>query len=428
MLLLGCGRPSTATDPRLESVDGAQASVSVTAVPIVKRSINQTVAVLGRCEALPQKRALVTSIVEGQVAQLLVKQGDQVTAGQPLVQLNTQLADADLAEKEAARDSAVASLRLLQAPPRPQDTRIAGLGVEQANIAVRRAEAQLERLKVLRDRNEIPEAQAFEAEESLKQARLQQETAQGQLDLLMLPPRVEAVTEAQSKVTVAEKAVETAQARLALHSIKAPIAGNLDSLTCRPGQTVSVGTVIGEVVDKDQMVLVAWVPVDRIQSIHVGQTARVRPNTKASSVAATDKSARDEEGKVSFVGLSADSQTGNVPVQILVGNTQGHLVVSQTLVADIDVSSSAPALCVPREAVHDEGDSPAITVIRDSKAVVLHPELGERDSTWIAVSGVDASEGELVAVTGAYNLPDGTPLKVQKLEAQPSAPPKSATE
>jgi multidrug efflux pump subunit AcrA (membrane-fusion protein) len=427
LLLPGCRHTSQESAGK-ETAEDTQATVSVAAVPIEKRRIDHTIAVLGRCEAPPQKQAFVTSIVEGQVAELLAKQGDQVTAGQPLVQLDTQLVDADLAEKQTARDSALASLRLLQASPRSQDRQIAELAVDQANVAVQRAEAQLERLKVLRDRNEIPEAQTFEAEESLKQVQLQQQTAQAQLDLLLLPPRAEAIAEAQSKVAIADKAVETAKTRLALHSIKAPIAGTLDSLTCRPGQTISVGTVIGDIVDNDQIIVAAWVPVDKSQSIRVGQSARVRPNAKALSAATNDKPDPDAEGSVSFVGLSTDPQTGNVPLQISVSNRLGNLVVGQTLIADIDTSSSAPALCVPRAAVHDEGDSPAITVIRDQKAVVLHPELGERDNDWIAISGVDLNEGELVATSGAYNLPDGTPVKVQEREAKSPVPPKPASE
>jgi HlyD family secretion protein len=243
LMLLGCNHAAPQSEEQKASE--GEAAVTVSAKLIEKHAVGRAITMLGRCEALPEKRALVTSVIEGQVGHLLAKQGDKVTAGEPLIQLDTQLAEADVAEKLAARDSADASLRLLQAPPRPEDKRTAELAVDQAEIAVHRAEAQLDRLNVLRDRNEIPEAQIFEAQEALKQARLQQQTAQTQSDLVALPPRSEAVAEAKSKITVSEKAIETAKARLALHCIKAPIAGVLNSLTCHPGQTASVGAVIG---------------------------------------------------------------------------------------------------------------------------------------------------------------------------------------
>jgi RND family efflux transporter MFP subunit len=425
--LLGCHHSIAPSEDQKAADD--EAAVTVSAKPIEKRAVGRTITMLGRCEALPEKRALVTSVIEGQIGRLLAKQGDKVTIGQPLVQLDTQLSEADVAEKLAARDSADASLRLLQAPPRPEDKRTAELAVDQAEIAVHRAEAQVERLNVLRDRNEIPEAQIFEAQEALKQARLQQQTAQTQSDLVSLPPRSEAVAEAKSKVTVSEKAIDTAKARLAMHSIKAPIAGVLNGLTCHPGQTVSVGMVIGEIVDNGELVVIAWAPVDKSPAIHNGQKARVRTsNEKTANVTEGEKEDSTDNARVSFVGLSTDAQTGNVPLQILVDNKQGKLIVGQTLTVDVEVTAPTEMLCVPREAIHDEGDDQALTVVRNGKAVVLHPKFGDTADGWVAIVDGDVKEGELVAVSGAYNLPDGTPVKVEDSSAESPATPKTATE
>ncbi len=329
----------------------------------------------------------------------------------------------------AARESADASLRLLQAPPRPEDKRTAELAVDQAEIAVHRAEAQLDRLQVLRDRNEIPEAQIFEAQEALKQARLQQQSAQTQSDLVSLPPRPEAVAEAKSKITVSEKAIDTAKARLALDSIKAPIAGVLNTLTCHPGQTVSVGSVIGEVVDNNELVVIAWAPVNKSPAIHIGQKARVRTSDeKTANATEGEKADPIDNARVSFVGVSTDPQTGNVPLQIRVDNKQGKFIVGQTLTVDVEVTTPTEMLCVPREAIHDEGDDQAITVVRNGKAVVLHPKFGDTADGWVAITDGDVKEGEQVAVSGAYNLPDGTLVKVEGNAAESPAAPKPATE
>ena len=169
------------------------------------------------------------------------------------------------------------------------------LPVDQAKLGVDRAETQLDRLKVLRDRNEISEAQIFDADVTLKQARLQQQTAQAQFDLLVSPPRPEAIAEAKSKISVAEKAVETAKSTARAAQIKAPIAGVLNSLTCHPGQTVSVGAVIGEIVDNEHVIVVAWVPVDKSQLIHVGQAAHVHPNGIGSQLVNAKKAARAQD-------------------------------------------------------------------------------------------------------------------------------------
>jgi HlyD family secretion protein len=420
--LSGCHHSASTSSEEKESGAEEAPAITVTAKPAEFRNIGRTISLLGRCDSPPEKRALITSVVEAQVTSLLAKQGSRVMAGQAIAQLDTQLAKADLAEKQAARDSAQASLALLQAPPREEDKRTSELAIDQAKLGVERAEAQLDRLRVLRDRKEIPEAQIYDADAALKQARMQQQTAQAQYDLLVTPQRFEAVAEARSKISVAEKAVDTAKTRLALHTIRAPIAGILNSLTCWPGQTVSVGAVIGDVVDNDQVIVAAWVPVDKSHSIHVRQTAHIHSNGTGSMPPENGKAGQAPDAHVTYIGVSADAQSGNVPVQILVDNRDSGLVIGQSCNVDIDIAAPSHMLCVPLEAVHDEGERPAITVVREGKAVVLHPTLGERDANGVAVSDTDLKEGELIAVSGAYNLPDGTPVKAEVIATK--APPK----
>ncbi len=79
-------------------------------------------------------------------------------------------------------------------------------------------------------------------------------------------------------------------------------------------------------------------------------------------------------------------------------------------------------LSVPFGAIHDEGDSPAITVVREGKAVILHPKIGERNGDWVIVSDTDLKEGEPVAISGAYNLPDGTAVQVEIPATEATAP------
>ncbi len=103
------------------------------------RTISATVTALGRCEALPDKLAMLTPVVEGQVAHLLIKQGERVSAGQAIVQLDQTMAKADLAEKQAARDSLVASLKLLESLPREAEQQAGKLAIEQGDVAIARA-------------------------------------------------------------------------------------------------------------------------------------------------------------------------------------------------------------------------------------------------------------------------------------------------
>ena len=123
-----------------------------------------------------------------------------------------------------------------------------------------------------------------------------------------------------------------------------------------------------------------------------------------------------------FIGGVADSQTGNVPVDISVKNHNRELVVGETVYVDVAVGDPIASLAVPASAVHDEGEGPSVTIVRDGKAVVMHPQVGETHGGWTAISGGDLSVGDPVVVDGAYNLPDGSEVEVREINADEVVP------
>ena len=58
-----------------------------------------------------------------------------------------------------------------------------------------------------------------------------------------------------------------------------------------------------------------------------------------------------------------------------------------------------------------------MTVVRDGKTALLHPEVGAAQGGWVAVAGTDLKEDELVVVEGGYNLPEGTPVDASSVNA-----------
>jgi multidrug efflux pump subunit AcrA (membrane-fusion protein) len=452
-----------------EKEGDGEAHVTVKVVPARKGAVIVTVEGLGRCEALPEKLATLTPAVEGHAHELLVRQGEEVKKGQPIVELDKAVAEADLAEKSATRDGLKASLALLKSIPRPEERRANELAVEQGKVAVALAKANLEHLRPLRERREIPEQQLFTAEKALDQARLQQETAEAQLKVMLIGPRPEAVAEAEGKIKTADAAVAFSKAHLDFHTIRSPIDGVLDSLTCHPGQTIAIGANIGEVVDTGQVFATLWLPPRAALAVHVGQTAAIESaepkapkaeeaeekkdeekakedkghegkEDKAKEDKAKEDKAHEEktkeekgheeggkeeakeegheeheealEGKVAFVGRVADPQTGNLPIRVLIENHEGKLTVGQSVRVRITVDERPAALQVPAVAVYELEEGPVLNVVREGKAVALHPELGVVHDGWAEVLKTDLKPGEPVIVEGGYNLPADTPVKV----------------
>ncbi len=335
------------------------------------------------------------------------------------MELDPKLPAADLAEKAALRDGAKASMELLLSLPRTEEQEISKLAIDQAKSALDRAQSQLEHLKPLAGRNEVSQQQLFDVEKTVEQARLQKESAEAQYRLSMAGPRPEAADEAKARIAVAERAVETSQARLDFHTLRAPIDGVLEDLTCHPGQTVAAGTSVGQIVDTRKLYALAWLPVASVRRVEVGQEATVMAAAPTPSGLSAQDSADEEpvtlSAEVVFVGQIVDPQTGNLPIRCLVDNREGHLVVGQTVNVSITVHEQSHVLCVPIAAVFDLGEGPLVNVVRDGKSVELHPQLGGAHDGWVAVSNTDLKEGEPLIVEGGYNLKEGTPLKVEDI-------------
>jgi RND family efflux transporter MFP subunit len=412
--LAGCG--GNAAEPeRPGEAAKDEAHVVVRAEPARTGPVTEAVEGLGRVEALPDHLATLTPAVEGHVHALLVKQGDPVQKGQVIVELDKTVALADLAEKTATRNGLEASLKLLQSLPRPDERRSNELAIEQAKVSVERAQHVAERLRPLLARHEVSEQQVYEADQAVVQAKLQQQTAEAQLKAMLIGPRPEAVAEAQAKITTANAAVELSNAHLEFCAISAPIDGVLDSLTCHPGQTIAIGAPIGEVVDTRQVFATVWLAPQSAQSVRVGQSARLSPAKSGLENAVASSGSKTEfEGKVAFVGRVADTQTGNLPVRVLVENPDGRVAIGETVELAITIEQRSGVLQVPAAAIFDLGEGPLLNVVREGKTVVLHPEVGRAREGWVPVSGTDLKEGESVIVEGGYNLPEGTAVKVSE--------------
>jgi RND family efflux transporter MFP subunit len=422
--VLGCEGGSSRESKDDEDAAGG-APLTVRAEPARRRTIDEFVHGLGRCEPLPEKLAAIIAGVEGRVLKILSAPGDAVKAGQPIVELDPTIALANLDEKTASRQTLEASLRLLRALPRPEERKSLELAIEQAKAGVEKADSTVQRLRPLIERREISAEQMHQAEVALWQARLQQQTAQLQLDIAMLGPRSQAVDEAQAKIAAAGATVAAAKAQLELCTIRAPISGVLDSLACHPGQAVAIGAPIGEIVDVHQVFVVVGLSVADARHVQPGQSARIAPPASGEAVAGAP---RPEMllGRVTTAGRIADPQTGNLPVRILVDNARGNLVTGQIAVATIVFRENRDRLAVPAEAIQDLGEGPVLVVVREGKAAVLHPKSGVRDARWVEVLDTDLQAGELVVTDGAYNLPEGTPLNVEK--AAETAPHESKTD
>ncbi len=236
----------------------------------------------------------------GRVIELLVREGDEVRAGQLLARVEQASVDAQLTEAQAAQRALEASaaaqsatLALLRAET-PIQLASARAGVQAAQADLRRAQAasaqearDLERVRGLAAQGFVGPQAAEKSELALHAAQEQEAAARGALaradeaarDAQLGPQRIDArIAEAAATKAQAEAAaarVEQARSQVADLSVFAPTAGRISARYVNAGEVVAAGTPLFGLTDLTRVYLKAYVPEPTLGRIRLGQPAQI---------------------------------------------------------------------------------------------------------------------------------------------------------
>jgi len=375
---------------------GAEVEVSTAE----RRTLSSRVKATG--EITPEKKVEISAKVVGEIIGLPVVEGQEVRAGQLLVEIERDL-------YEAARDQARAALR-------------------QAQVSVRRQEVQLaDAERNLRRVTEL-HAQDLVSQEVLDAAQLAVDTAEVEIEAQ------------QHAVEQYRSALERTEDDLARTSIRSPMDGIVIQLNAEQGETVVPGStnLPGSVIMTvaDMSTLLAEVEVSEVDVVDValGQQAEVNVDALGSE---------PQSGRVVEIATSGrrDPAQGTIrfSVEVALEDPDPALRPAMTAKVDILTATREEALGVPIQAVvkrtlGDDGDevqgteakgldeSDVVYLIEDGEAVVRAVTTGVADELFVEVTqGLD--DGEQVIVGPYRTLKDlhaGDPVRVAEAEEDES--------
>jgi HlyD family secretion protein len=368
--------------------------VEVQAVEL--RTVSSRVKATG--EITPEKRVEISAKVVGEIINLPVVEGQEVKAGQLLLEIERDL-------YEAARDQARAA-------------------VLQAEVSVRRQEVQLAdaRRNMRRTRELI--ADGLVSQEALDAAQLALDTAQVELEAQ------------QHAVEQYRSAFRRTQDDLARTTIRSPMDGTLIQLNAEQGETVVPGStnLPGSVIMTiaDMSILLAEVEVSEVDVVNValGQEAEVTVDALGTE---------PQKGRVVEIATSGrrDPTQGTIRfnVKVALDDPDPALRPAMTAKVDILTATSEEAVAAPIQAVvkrklDDEGEevegtaakgideSDVVYVIEDGKAAAVAVETGVSDELYVEI--IDGlSDGQEVII-GPFrtlkNLHAGDAVKREEKE------------
>jgi RND family efflux transporter MFP subunit len=341
-LLVAAGaRLAKARQTQATTVSAASASVAPLSLTAGDVARAQRLALAAQLQVNGSLKAADSAVVKAKVAaelqRLTVREGDRVSAGQLLGQL----------------DDTEARLRLKQADD---------------NTAA--ARAQLDTAQRTLDNNRALVGQGFISQTALA-------TAQN------------AVNGAQASLQAAQAAADLARKALKDTEVRAPIAGLVAQRLAQPGERVALDARLVEIVDLSRLELEAAVPPEDVLALRVGQRAQVQVDGLAAPLAAT----------VQRISPTAQSGSRSVLAYLRLPAEAASLGLRQGLFARARVDlASAPALVVPASAVRVNQAKPTVLVVEAGVVRAQAVTTGRRGQA--RLDGADPAEEAVEVLSG----------------------------
>jgi multidrug resistance efflux pump len=207
----------------------------------------------------------VGSLTGGRVVSVPVAEGATVHSGQPLVVLETDLVDLQLAQQSARVDEARANLVKTQRGPRSEE-------VARARAAAENAETERRRQKSLLDQGIVGQQQydaaATAARTSMETLR---ENERGS--------RPEDIAAARAALAREEGQLAYLRRQKQESVVVAPADGVVESIDLRPGDLVAPNQPVARILEPSQIWVRVYVPEPSLGRVHVGQRAAVSVDT-----------------------------------------------------------------------------------------------------------------------------------------------------
>lgn len=325
----------TGTALRVEAVE-----LSTTSVPV-------TLTAAGTTE--PFARATLSTRLMGQVARVAVSEGDQISEGDLVVQIE----DRDLAAKR----------------------RQAASGVEAAKAVLENAEAQTTRVRNLFAEKAIQRSKLDEAEMGLRQAR--------------------------AGLTAAQGVLAEVNANLRYSAVRSTMAGIVAATFVEAGDLAGPGAPLITVEQQDPMKVVVDVAGRDLSHIAIGGSVDVEIEIGQANTVF--------EGRVDAIVPSGDAQSRTFQVKVLIENT-GDAVRSGMFARVRFPRGERPGLMIDARSIVREGQLEGVYLVQDGRALLRWIRLGRPVGDRIEVlSGL--APGDLV-VRSVGDVRDGVRVRM----------------
>lgn len=217
----------------------------------------------------------VSGMLPGRVTELYVREGDTVHAGDTLVHIHSNLAEAKLMQAQGMVTVAEAMNRKVDSGTRVQIINSAYQLWQQAKAAVGITSKTYERLEALYSKGVVSEQKRDEAKAAYDAAVAAEKAAESQYNLAKQGAQSEDKESARAMVGVAEGGVAEVNALLEDQYLTAPCDGQIDVIYPHVGELVALGAPIMNVLRTDDKWVTFNVREELLNDLTMGKEIKV---------------------------------------------------------------------------------------------------------------------------------------------------------
>jgi HlyD family secretion protein len=375
--------------------------LQVRAMQVSRQSLESTRNANGRVE--PEENQEVHSPLATTVTKVFVQEGDQVSAGKILLQLDDIQARARVATAESSVKAAQAALDVATHNGTLEQQQASAAEVTRARMDRGQAQRDLDALIKL---NATGAASASE----VSAARQRLDTASAGLDAAQITSKNRyspaEVARAEAALHDAEVSLDAARDVEANTTKRAPIAGTIYNLNVKPTDFVEEGKLLLQMADLHHERVRAYFDEPDIGLLAVGQTVVIKWDAKPLVT---------WHGRIERVPITVTTYgTRNVgEVLIRIDDNDGQLLPDTNVTVTVTTSTESNALIIPREGLQLENGKAFVFRVVGDELKRTPVTYGSMNLNQVAIlSGLNSGDWVATGAISGQPLQEDMPVKV----------------
>lgn len=330
----------------------------------------------------------------GVLTKVLVSRGQQVTKNEPLVELDTRVATAEVSKAQAAIQEAKTQQQVLEQGGRIAERQQADADLSRTKLDLEAARKNYQTLDRLVGKQAATRQELDAARQIVEQLQLRIQALEEHKKALVTGTDKEI---ARARLQEAESTAAIARTNLDLSIIRAPMDGTVYDFDLKQGSFVNAGDPIAKVGRLDRVRVTVYVDEPDLGKVRKGEVV----NITWDGLPGHQWKGEVDKLPTQIVPLGT-RQVGEVGC--VIENPQRDLIPNANINAEIQATVVQKALAVPKEAIRREGSETGVFLLQGDRLVWRKIGLGVSNYTKSQViSGL--SDGDAVA------LPTERPLK-----------------